>query len=42
MSPEPRWSRDVEDESALGTFVGRICSAGEVVGINSEIQNLNY
>lgn len=42
MSPEPRWSRDVEDESAPGTFVGRICSAGEVVGINSEIQNLNY
>lgn len=42
MSPEPAWSRDVEDESAPGTFVGRICSSGEVVGINGEIQNLNY
>lgn len=39
MSPEPR---DVEDESAPGAFVGRICSAGEVVGISGEIQNLNY
>lgn len=42
MSPEPPWSRDVEDESAPGAFAGRICSAGEVVGINGEIQNLNY
>lgn len=42
MNPELPWSRDVEDESAPGTFVGRICSAGEVVGINGEIQNLNY
>lgn len=39
MSAEPR---DVEDESAPGAFVGRICSAGEVVGITGEIQNLNY
>lgn len=42
MSAEPPWSRDVEDESAPGTFVGGIRSAGEVVGINGEIQNLNY
>lgn len=28
MSAEPPWSRDVEDESAPGTFVGGIRSAG--------------
>lgn len=42
MSAEPPWSSDVEDESAPGTFVGGIRSVGEVVGINGEIQNLNY